>query len=456
MRVIQEKALLAAQVLGRQDVPAVAPRFLTYCVAMVCAEGVLLYNTLTKELLLVDGAESALLCPDDLNTSPLLRQCAAPLFRYLYDNYFIVPQGNDDKHLCLALRAIARELTTADNGGHLTHYTILTTTACNARCFYCYEKGAPRQQMSAVTAQRVVAFIKEHCGGRRVALSWFGGEPLYNTMPIDIISQGLRAAGIAFSARMTTNGYLFDDAVVAQARACWQLQRVQITLDGTEHEYNRRKAYIYPTGSAFLRVIDNISRLLAAGIGVTVRLNMDAQNYGDLCTLSDDLLRRFGSDKAFRIYVAPLSSADGTGMYRDTIEDTSALLVRLRQQLRQANMPLRGWLGKTVKSHACMADDPAAVVIQTDGTLGRCQHYFASRPCGTLDEGITDQQEVDYWLRADDDSALCDACALYPSCCRLAACQSAYNNPCKAVAAVAAFERTGLQQAMLRAYNNRV
>lgn len=34
----------------------------------------------------------------------------------------------------------------------ITNYTILTTTGCNARCFYCYEKGTKPVTMTAETA----------------------------------------------------------------------------------------------------------------------------------------------------------------------------------------------------------------------------------------------------------------------------------------------------------------
>ena len=57
--------------------------------------------------------------------------------------------------------------------------TILTTTDCNARCHYCYEKGIQKEHLSLRTQQRIIDIIKEQFSrGKRIHISWFGGEPL--------------------------------------------------------------------------------------------------------------------------------------------------------------------------------------------------------------------------------------------------------------------------------------
>ncbi len=454
MKIVQEMAEMASQVLGKQERRGGdRMRFLNYCVATPCSDGLLLFNVLTKELLLLELQESANINPKELNKSQILQQTESELYCHLVDNYFVVPQENDDKALCLNLRSIARELQEVENEGCITGYTILTTTDCNARCFYCYEKGTRRQNMTDHTAHRVVEFIKTHCGGRKVTLSWFGGEPLYNTSPIDIISRGLREVGIDYSARMITNGYLFDDSLVARAVAQWKLKRVQITLDGTEEVYNSRKAYIYyRDGSAFERVTGNIEHLLKADIRVSIRLNMDEKNYDDLKRLIDQLVCRFGHYKQFHIYAAPLSDDNSDEPCSVNFVENCQNVLLLRKQLKDAGMVHKEWFGKRIKTNSCMADSPSSVVIQTDGALGRCQHYYDSRPCGNLDEGINDIQEVAHWCQSDTDSPLCDHCAIYPECYRIAACQTAYNRPCKEVSAVSQFEKKSLVQSILRVY----
>ena len=72
--------------------------------------------------------------------------------------------------------------------------TILTTSNCNARCYYCYENGIKKEDMSLDTAKKIVELIKEHHKNKRIFINWFGGEPLYNAEIISYISNELKNA----------------------------------------------------------------------------------------------------------------------------------------------------------------------------------------------------------------------------------------------------------------------
>ena len=73
---------------------------------------------------------------------------------------------------------------------------------------------------------------------------------------------------------MISNGYLFNDDTIKEAKEEWQLTKVQITLDGTEQIYNRCKAYIYKDVNAYRRVIGNIHLLQDADIHVNASTAM--------------------------------------------------------------------------------------------------------------------------------------------------------------------------------------
>ena len=252
MRQIVPPIDLVQKVLGQQKTADGTPYRLTaHCVQIEQPEGVLLYHTLTGELLLLEKEEAAML--DDLHSR------VPSLLAELISRRFLVPERADDMGIADQVRQIAerfkKEKTT------LTEYSIFTTTACNARCFYCFESGWKKSTMTAQTALDTAKYIMAHCGGRPVCLQWFGGEPLVNTQAIDIITDYLRRRGTIFQSEMTSNGYLFDEALVRRARDDWNLKKVQITLDGTEAVYNRRKAYVAPEGSPFQRVLKNIGLL---------------------------------------------------------------------------------------------------------------------------------------------------------------------------------------------------
>ena len=106
--------------------------------------------------------------------------------------------------------------------------TILTTTGCNARCPYCYEKGLKTVQMSEKTQNDVCNFIKTS-GYKDISIVWFGGEPLLNVQPIDSILSFCNLNGIHVESTMISNGYLvgkYLDKIVND----WQIKKIQIKL----------------------------------------------------------------------------------------------------------------------------------------------------------------------------------------------------------------------------------
>ena len=261
MKIIIPTTSLFEQTVGQQKrIDGERYRLMTYVVQQPVADGLLLYNTLTCSLLLLTPDEAA-----DITAQ-----------QELIDRWFLVPEAHDDRKLCRQVRQMAALLTPAPKV--VTTYTILPTTGCNARCFYCYEQGTRPVTMTADTASRVVRYIVAHHGVEEITLRWFGGEPLVNAKVIDQICTELRAQGVPFTSSMVSNGYLFDADKVQCAKDLWQLQQVQITLDGTEQTYNRVKAYVHQGVNAFERVLQNIGMLTAAGIHVRIRLNIDKHN----------------------------------------------------------------------------------------------------------------------------------------------------------------------------------
>ena len=202
-------------------------RLLHYCVETPIEAGVLLFNTLTRELLLLSQDEYARLEEQE----------------YLKEHWFLIPEDAKEKEYADLVKWVLttrQKKTTAIKG-----YTIFPTTDCNARCFYCFELGRTRIPMCLDVALKTVRYIKEHCCGEKVSISWFGGEPLFNQAAIETICDGLRNENVEFRSTMVSNGYLFDADTVQKAVSDWNLQRVQVTLDGTEQVYNKTKAFVY-------------------------------------------------------------------------------------------------------------------------------------------------------------------------------------------------------------------
>ena len=390
---------MVEQIVGQQKrADGQRYRLMTYVVQQPVADGLLLYNTLTCSLVL--------LTPDEATDIPVQKE--------LIERWFLVPQEHDDQKLCRQIRLMAALTKPAIKA--ISSYTILTTTGCNARCFYCYQQGTKPVTMTAETAGKVVRYIARHRGNEKVKLRWFGGEPLVNAKIIDQVCTELSDLGVPFKSTMISNGYLFDTDNVQRAKDLWQLQRVQITLDGTEQTYNRVKAYVYRGVNAFERVLENICLLTTAGIHVSIRLNFDQYNIRDLAELIELLHQRFGTNKHLTIYPHELcverTPEDATAI--------SALRMQLMRQIAACGYDHKRKLQKDIKLHMCLADHDGSVVIVPDGHLGKCEHYTDSEFFGHIDSEECDNAIIRKFKERTADVDACATCFYYPQCNRVA------------------------------------
>ena len=402
MKVIIPTTPLIERIIGPQKrADGQHYRLMTYVVQQPVADGLLLYNTLMCSMVLLTSDEAA-----DITAQ-----------QELIDHWFLVPQDYDDQKACREIRQMASLLMPAAQT--INKYTILTTTGCNARCFYCYEKGTKSITMTAETASRVVRYIVAHRGDEEIKLRWFGGEPLVNAKVIDQICTELSQQGVPFHSEMTTNGYLMDADLVQRAKNLWQLQKVQITLDGTAKTYNRVKAYVYQGVNAFERVLQNIGLLTAVGIQVNIRLNVDKHNIGEMAELVELLYQRFGVNEHLSVYSHELY---GERSPEDNAE-LFALRMQLKQQIIACGYDNKRRLQKDIKLNHCMADKDGSVVIAPDGHLGKCEHYIDSNFFGHIDSEERDEAVLRKFKERQADNEACATCPYYPQCILLTMCE---------------------------------
>ncbi|MBO4745372.1 MAG: 4Fe-4S cluster-binding domain-containing protein [Bacteroidales bacterium] len=378
-------------------------RNIMYCVSVHCEDGTLLYHTTTGELVLL--------------TDLSLKECDR---EWLIKHWFLVPEKFDERMWVNQLRTIVDMLKT--KGLNKTSFTILTTTDCNARCFYCYEIGIKRIPMASEMAERVADYVANSCGGKRVKLRWFGGEPLYNQQAIDIICDRLRSREIQFESNMISNGFYFDRKTSLHAYDSWRMRKVQITVDGTEKVYNRTKAYIDADESPYLRVMDNIQYALEAGIRVTVRMNMGEHNAKDLLLLADDLAERFHKYPGFHAYVAVINDFTGKMHIQDTMQTQRDNFAQIRDRLNKRGIYIKKDYLRGLRTARCMADNDTSETILPDGRVGRCEHYSDSMITGSIMDNVRDNEVEKKWkdpLSVPE----CDQCVMYPVCWKLKMCE---------------------------------
>ena len=153
--------------------------------------------------------------------------------------------------------------------------TVLTSTACNLGCGYCFQntgeeaKGQFRparivnKRLSTSVVDRIVAFTAQRmsqAGLNRLNLLLFGGEPLLNPAGCLELLRRTEAIGRDF-ASMATNAVLLTPALARELNDAG-LRGVQVTFDGSREEHDavrvRRSG-----GGTFDAIVENLSRAMS-------------------------------------------------------------------------------------------------------------------------------------------------------------------------------------------------
>ncbi len=223
----------------------------------------------------------------------------------LHEMGFLIDDDYDELSYLESLRCMTLEA----NKTSPTYYIICPTTGCNARCYYCFEKGVKQKKMTKKTAEAVADYIIANHDDEHLVIQWFGGEPLLEPKIISLIVDKLHKNGVKFDSKIITNGSLLNDEIVKKAVNEWNVKIIQITIDALYNEYNEIKNY-YNIDNPFELVMNNIQRCLDNNINVRIRINFNPLENDKAIKTVDYLKDRFGSDKNFFVYLAPIDSKD--------------------------------------------------------------------------------------------------------------------------------------------------
>lgn len=402
MEIIREAKKEFADILNKQiyrdNATYVPVNYLHKC---EIEHGILVENTLTSQVILMSHKERESL-PDDVK-------------KVLIENWYMIPEDMSERTICYALLS-SWKTRYGRKDSDVNNFTIFTTTECNAHCPYCYEGEWKQRKMSDEVALDVAKYIERGCGNRQVNIGWFGGEPLYNYKTMDIITEYLSEHGISYQSSIITNGYLIKDHTASEFTDKWKINRVQITLDGTQDIYNRVKAYDGDPENAFIQVLDNVDFLANCKIRVSIRLNLSNDNADDLLELIPQLKERFGRNSYVSVYVHPIFDCVG-----ENDSDIYDHYIKIDKALGDAGV--RRTKGVDSYSvHHCMADNDAYACITPEGNLSPCEHYSEDELLGNIYDGITDVEKASKWKEPADETEICLKCWYYPKCNRLKKC----------------------------------
>jgi uncharacterized protein len=193
----------------------------------------------------------------------------------------IVPNGDDELADILGRNQEASGDITA------VQFMLLPTSYCNMGCSYCGQEHV-RGRLGADHRDRVRARVLRAIGlpsTRKVAVDWFGAEPMMGYAVIcDLAQDFVRLAGerdIEYTSTIVTNGSLLNSRKInTLIREC-RVNQFDITLDGPAdiHDVHRP---LKAGGGSFWKIVrtirEAVDRPEYSHVGFDFRTNVDIHN----------------------------------------------------------------------------------------------------------------------------------------------------------------------------------
>ena len=173
------------------------------------------YNTMTENIIVLPKKISLDLLSNKDNVD-ILKETNTNLFNALVDNDFIISKNRDELSE-LRIENKINTITAKD-----CHLTLIPSSDCNLKCWYCYENHITNSKMSENTISRITEHIElkiENNELNNLVLDWFGGEPLlyFNevTYPLSIkLKNILEKNKLTLHSFFVTNGSLINDDMI--------------------------------------------------------------------------------------------------------------------------------------------------------------------------------------------------------------------------------------------------
>lgn len=342
---------------------------------------------------------------------------------YLRERGFLVPESANE------YRQLQHDIHQQQFRTDRLELILLASEDCNLRCKYCYEEFA-RGTMLPEVRTGVKKLVQSRLGQiEHLAVSWFGGEPLYGFRAIEDLApffvETVEAHGLTFHSHMTTNAYLLSREVARKLLA-WRITDYQITIDGTAEDHDRNR----PTRegeSTYETIFRNLVAMSTLGDDFTVkiRVNYDNRNCRRLEPFMDQVQKHFGDDPRFAMGFHAVGRWGGPNDRELEVCGASAGEVgaSLRAAAHQRGIRVGTLKNARLGSQVCYAARPYNFVIGASGKVMKCTIDLdmkdrnvvgALREDGTLE---LDKDKLAMWTEpAFENDTKCQKCVIVPLC----------------------------------------
>lgn len=264
----------------------------------------ILLNPLSQSMDVFDGEDKDLL--EFLQSGSGVFPGSSEDLEYLVSRGYLLDSPQDDDK-------VLKELIERDcHEGYPSDFLLYPTFYCNLQCTYCFQTGSYLQRTHTMISEdhvdkvfeAIETVTQERDVKSRPLLYIFGGEPLL---------QGERARNIIrytlslayqkdFRAGIITNGTNLGD--YAEILKKYQVEFVQVTLDGTKHIHDQRRKYRSGRGT-FDDIQHGITSILDSSIKIYLRINLDSQNIDSLPEFAEFIIKAGWNTDDMVVFVGP-------------------------------------------------------------------------------------------------------------------------------------------------------
>lgn len=304
--------------------------------------------------------------------------------------------------------------------------TLVTSLGCNFNCPYCFEAKHP-SIMSEGVQRALLGYVDDKLSGiKSLNVCWFGGEPLVAREAVIALSNAFiercDRANLSYSARMTTNGYLLDEATSRRLREC-RIRDVQICLDGPPQVHDRMRPLANGKGT-FATIFANLQAAVKY-LNVTVRINTDYTNIENVNELLAMLADAGFAGKLKVAFGQIVAVSDGVGSpsssYNRKVCINNRNFARLELELNALAMRY-GLSSVSVPGPVatpCTAVRKSNLVVGSEGELYKCWESVGNKAeiIGSIFDYENTNGRLQKWLKYDPFSnSECKTCIALPVC----------------------------------------
>jgi len=346
-------------------------------------------------------------------------------YPYLKEKHFIVNKEIDE----MAIANLRYNQLIYSND--ILDITIIPTDACNFNCIYCYQEDRVYEFMDKKNAEIILKYIEKNCHYyKKVAINWFGGEPL---LMKDLIIWFMERAnfickkvGVPLTGGMSTNGYDLDMETFSQFIKN-KLTYFQITIDGTEETHNRQRPH-KTNADSYKKIISNldvIDKKIKNYYKISIRINITKSIFNDLENVLKEF-QKFSNNNKFRIHWQLVRDYGGEKIHNlenEVLEDQEQFneFIDIATKYNIASLyeiyfNFGAGLCSACRDHSLLIDHKANI---HKCTLAIYDKAATENKIGAIDKNgelLIDDYKNAAWLLRNEPKESCKDCACYPLC----------------------------------------